>query len=104
MEVFTDYKERTIRLTNERREHLENNHPEMAEQLERVEETLENPDVIVTSRTDEAVELFYRWYGNTPVTKKAMCVVVKCLPGNCFIITAYYTDTVKRGNTLWRKN
>ena len=28
---------------------------------------------------------------------------VKTLPDDHFIITAYYTDTVKRGEVLWEK-
>jgi len=104
VEIFTDCQERSIRLTDERLGHLEKNHPEMAAQLLRIAETLEGPDVIVASRTDETVELFYRWYERTPVSEKAMCVVVKVASGNCFVITAYYTDTVKGGNILWQKN
>ena len=32
-----------------------------------------------------------------------LCAVVKALPDGPFIITAYYTDTVKRGAVLWEK-
>jgi len=33
MEIFKDYLERSVRLTDERLEHFENQHPEMAGQL-----------------------------------------------------------------------
>ena len=68
--------------------------------ISRLEETLVNPDTIVQSRTDETVELFYKYYPSTPVTMKFLCAVVKKLVDN-FVITAYYTDTIKRGETLW---
>jgi hypothetical protein len=64
---------------------------------------LSNPDIIVRSRTDSEVELFYRRYIITPVTEKYLCVVVKTLVGDIFIITAYFTDTIKRGEVLWEE-
>jgi len=103
MQVLTDIHNRSIRLTAERRQHLETAHPEMADQIARVAETLANPDTIVRSSTDVLVELFYKHYPSTPVTDKFLCTVVKALPDDHFIITAYYTDTVKRGEVLWEK-
>jgi hypothetical protein len=75
----------------------------MVDQVLRVAETLATPDTIVRSRTDARVELFYKHYPSTPVTDKFLCTVVKVLPEDLFIITAYYTDTVKRGAVLWEK-
>jgi len=103
MKIFTDVHNRNIRLTDERAAHILNDHPEMAEQLGRLKETLLFPDVIVQSRVDTSVELFYRLYSKTPVTQKYLCVVVKVIEGNFFIITAYYTDARKRGVILWLK-
>ncbi|MBM3224120.1 MAG: hypothetical protein FJZ47_09990 [Candidatus Tectomicrobia bacterium] len=103
MQRLTDVYNRSIRLTAERRQHLEIAHPEMTDQIARVMQTLANPDTIVRSRTDEMVELFYKHYPSTPVTNKFLCTVVKALPDDYFIITAYYTDTVKRGEVLWEK-
>jgi hypothetical protein len=103
MDILTVIYSRSIRLTVERRLHLETEHPEMADQLPRVAEALANPDLIVRSRTDETVELFYKHYPLTPVTEKFLCVVLKILPDDRFIITAYYTDTIKRGEILWEK-
>jgi hypothetical protein len=100
---FQDIRNRAIRLTDERRHHLESDHPEMAGQISRIAETLADPDQIVRSRTDATVELFYKWYASTPVTAKFLCVVVKALPYDPFMITAYHTDAVKRGEVLWQK-
>lgn len=82
---------------------MESNHPEMKGQVGRIGETLANPDKIVRSRTAPLVELFYRFYQSTPVTKKYLCVVVKSLESDHFIITAYFTDSVKQGELLWEK-
>ena len=100
MKWFGDIHNRQIRLTDERREHIEVDHPEMFGQIDRIRETLLNPDVIVRSRTDSEVELFYRYYDTTPVTEKYLCVVVN---DDIFIITAYFTDKIKRDETLWKR-
>jgi hypothetical protein len=100
---FQDIRNRSIRLTDERLHHLETNHPEMIGQIWRIAETLADPDRIIRSRTDSTVELFYRWYTSTAVTAKFLCVVVKALPDDPFMITAYHTDAVKRGEVLWEK-
>ena len=75
----------------------------MIEAMPHIAATLVNPDTIVRSRTDTTVELFYRHYPSTVVTSKFLCTVVKVLPDDNFIITAYYTDTIKRGERLWEK-
>jgi hypothetical protein len=103
MERFKDVHGRQVRFTGERREHIESDHPEMSGQLEKIENTLSSPDIIVKSRTDPQVELFYRNYRTTPVTEKYLCVAVKTLEDNLFIITAYFTDTIKGGEVLWGK-
>ena len=103
MQWFEDVYKRQIRLTDERQEHIESDHPEMSNQIAKVKGTLLNPDIIVRSKTDPEAELFYRHYSKTPVTKKYLCVVVKSSIEDLFIITAYFTDSIKRGEILWEK-
>jgi hypothetical protein len=45
--------------------------------------------------------LYYRYLATTLVGPKYLCVVVKVLPGDAFVITAYLTDNVKKGRVLW---
>jgi hypothetical protein len=59
---FRDVHNRPIRLIEAWQEHFETAHPEMVGQLEKIQETLLNPDQIVRSRTDPEVELFYCRY------------------------------------------
>ena len=103
MKWFKDIYNRRIRLTDERQEHIEADHPEMYGQIDKIQDTLLHPDIIVRSRTDLEVELFYQHYVTTPVTEKYLCVVVKVLVGDMFIITAYFTGTIKRGEVLWER-
>jgi hypothetical protein len=42
-------------------------------------------------------------YVQTRVGGKWLCVVVKYLPDDAFVITAYLTETIKAGETLWPK-
>jgi hypothetical protein len=55
------------------------------------------------SRADDNVRLFYEFYAQTRVGGKWLCVVVKYLPDDAFVITAYLTETIKAGETLWPK-
>lgn len=103
MKWFKDVFNRRIRLTDEREKHIEADHPEMFDQIDKIQDTLLSPDRIVKSRTDPDVELFYQHYNITPVTEKYLCVVVKVLVNDLFIITAYFTDTIKAGEILWRR-
>ena len=73
----------------------------MSGQIDKIKETLINPDRVIKSKTDSTVELFYHHYAETPVTEKYMTVVVKVLKNDLFIVTAYVTDTVKKGESLW---
>jgi len=103
MTVFTDYKNRYIRFTEERIMHMEKSHPEMLNQIEKIKETLSSPDCTIESKTDPNVELFYKFYTSTPVNAKYLCVVVKIKDDDIFIITAYFTVTIKKGILLWKK-
>jgi hypothetical protein len=104
MKWFKDIHNRQIRLSSERQDHIEVDHPEMSGQIDKIQDTLASPDVIVKSRIDPDVELFYQHYNTTPVTEKYLCVVVKVLASDLFIITAYFTDTIKKkGIILWKK-
>lgn len=99
MTQFIDDEGREIRLTDERQEHVEQR-PEMRDQLDRIEETLRNPDEVRQSDQDDAVHLYYRHYSTTPVTEKYCLVVVKIATESPFVITAFYTDRIKSGKQL----
>lgn len=103
MRWVKDLNDRTVRLSEERLEHFENDHPEMVGQVDKVAETLSQPETVVRSRTDSEAELFYRHYLMTPVGEKYMCVVAKVRVDDVFILTAYFTDTIKKGDVLWEK-
>jgi hypothetical protein len=98
--VLTDYQGRSIRLTMERRRHILE-HPEMLSLEPAIGRTLAHPDCVIQSLSDPAASLYHRYYQSTPVGGKHLCVVVKVLPDDAFVVTAYLTDSVKKGTTLW---
>jgi len=101
--LFKDINNRLIRLTDERKRHIEVDHPEMSGQIAKIGDTLLNPDIIVKSNVDPEVNLYYKFYPVTPVSEKYLCVVVKMRIDDIFIITAYFTNKVKRGEILWER-
>jgi hypothetical protein len=62
-----------------------------------VMETLRNPDEIRKSSIDHNVFLYYRKYD------RLYCVVARHIESDGFLITAYPTDKVKEGGTIWTK-
>jgi hypothetical protein len=74
--ILSDYSGRRIRLTQERKTHVLE-HPEMAGQLHRLEETLLAPELVVATLADAMVQVYHRYYAVTPVTSKYLLVVVK---------------------------
>ena len=73
-------------------------HPDLAEQLGLVKQALASPDEIRRSSRDANVLLFYaaghrRW----------VVAVARRANNEGFLITAYQTDAIKEGETIWHK-
>ena len=92
----------SVNLAKERMTHLLE-HPEIRGQEAKIGETLLEPEVVIQSQTDYTVRLFHRFYRRLRIGDKYLCVVVKYTRDDVFIITAYFTDKVKRGEVLWEK-
>lgn len=89
-----------MRLTDERWEHIRS-HPEMADYGSEIERVVVGPDLAVQSRTDPEAILNYRRKVASSFGDKWLCVVVKYLPGDAFVLTAYLTDRPKKGEQVW---
>ncbi len=100
MRIITDCFGTRIRLTDERLAHILE-HPEMVGMEVEIERVLERPALVRVSKTDRAVRLFYEYYVETTVDGKWLCVVVKYVPDDAFVVTAYLTDSPKEGETIW---
>ena len=72
-------------------------HPVMRGCEEEIRATLESPDQIHRSRTNETVFLFYR----VRRVGRWVCAVSKKTGTAGFLITAYPTDAIKEGEKIW---
>lgn len=102
MKIFEDIFRRKIRLTEERILHI-TTRTEMVEQEGKIEETLKNPDIVRHSIWDKDVHLYYKLYGKTPLGQKYLLVGIKISNGEGFVITAFFTDRIKNGEVLWKR-
>lgn len=94
---------KTIKLDEDRWKHVLE-HPEMKNQIHRIKETLVAPDEIRESVHTPSIWMFYKLYPHSPVSEKYMLVIVEVSDGEGFIVTAFFTDKVKKGGLLWKKN
>jgi hypothetical protein len=100
--TLRDFHGLEIRLTDERLAHILE-HPEMIGMEAAIEETLKNPVQLVESLSDPHSRMYYRHYTGTKVGDKHLCVVVKVTDTDAFVLTAYLTNKMKQGKTLWAK-
>lgn len=73
----------------------------MRDLREEIIRTLQAPAEVRISRSDANVRLFYDFYSRRTVGDKWLCVVVKYLAADAFVITAYLTDKMKTGESIW---
>ena len=100
MKTLTDCFGRNVRLTDERLAHILER-AEMKGMTAEIERVLRQPQLVRRSRSDTAVRLFYEFYARTIVGGKWLCVVVKYVENDAFVVTAYLTDKPKAGEDLW---
>lgn len=100
MRILRDFQGFEVRLIEERIEHILE-HPKMTDREAAIEEALVSPEQVLESLFDAEVRPYYRFYRVTAVGDKYLCEVVKMSQGDAFVLTAYLTDSVKRGWRLW---
>lgn len=87
-----------IRLTEERWNHVRTRHPEMADQQDRILETVAEPEMVQEGDAGELLAI--RHYKRTPLTEKYLVVPYRELSGDDgFILTAYLASRP----ASWRK-
>ncbi len=98
---FVDYHGRHIRLTDAQRSHISFFHPETLIDITKIEATLHEPDLLAQGATKDTL-IYYKFFPETIVTGKFLAIVVKQLDDEGFIVTAYFTDRIKR-EAIWRR-
>ena len=102
MKIFHDFEGRSVRLTEERLNHILE-HPEMEGMFEAIKQTIVSPQRVIQSLSDSEAHLYYRFYVGTRVGDKYLCVVIKIQLEEAFVLTAYLTDSIKKGELIWPK-
>jgi len=74
-------------------------HPVLRGREQEIANVLSDPDEVRRSRRDLDVYLFYR--GSGP---RWLCSVARREDGSAFLITAYPTDTIKVGESIWTRS
>lgn len=93
---------RTIRFPNTQKFHIAYFHPEVLADESKIELTVSEPELVARGATEDT-RVCYRFFTDTTVTAKYLAVIMKLLDGEGFIVTAYFTDKVKRGKIVWRR-
>lgn len=73
-------------------------HPPMRGREQDVKTALQDADEVRVSKVDANIFLYYK-----KMAKRFVCVVVRHLNGEGFIISAYPTDAIKEGEVKWKK-
>ena len=73
-------------------------HPIIRRYEAEVKETIHYPDEVRRSKKDSSVFLYYKKHENIFI-----CVLIRHLNEEGFIITAYIADKMKRGDVIWQK-
>jgi hypothetical protein len=94
-----------IRITEKQWAHVTENHDYMSGNLDKILETLADPERIVEGEQGEVLAL--REYESTNITHKTAVVVYRDEPAG-FLITAFFTskpDKIeKKGRVLWSQS
>ena len=85
-----------IRVTKRHWDSIIKKHESIVGLESNVKETLRTPHYIRVSKEDHQVFLYY-----APRGKYFLCVVCRHLNGDGFIITAYLSDRIKKGETVY---
>ncbi len=96
--TYQDFRGRTVRLPTERLAHIYEAHEYMVGLEWTIHQTLEAPEAVRLSTGDPGnVSLYYRRFGGPVIKGRYVCVVVKVQGDDAFILTAYITGNIKRG-------
>jgi len=96
-----------VELTAERERHIAERHPDLLpEHRDQLAETLAAPDLVRRSARFGNARLFSRWYTDLKRGKHVVVVVVSeaKTSNRHWVITAYLTKTLAKGEVEWKRN
>ena len=104
METFQcPYLGGAVELTDERERHIRADHPELPpDAANYIAGALASPDLVMRKFRDDGTVHFYRWYYDR--NKYMVVVVVVNAVPRVWIVTAYFSNRVRRGEILWQRS
>ena len=83
-----------VRLTQVQWKHITTRHRELRRQRARIRRTLQDPDFVLYSHSDDNYQ-YYKFFPKTPVTEKHLLVVVRHLNDEGFVLTAFFLRKIR---------
>ncbi len=102
MKILKDYKNKDVRLPDERIRHFASRLARN-EMFDLLEESLSDPDFIIQSKSDPQAVINYKFHRGTKGDDKYLCVVVKYDGSDAYVLTAYPSDQIKKGELIWER-
>lgn len=84
---------RKIRLTKKQWSHITKKHSDLSGKEEQIKRILKKPDLVLLHKFDENMGNYYKY---NKKEKVYLLIVVKYLNGEGFIVTAFYTQQIKK--------
>jgi hypothetical protein len=91
---ITDKSGRKIHLSKERWTHIRKKHPEI-ETYEIIKEGIGKFDKITSHDFDSSVHYYCKFYKHKKPSKRYLCVAIKYLNGEGYVITAYFDNKIR---------
>ena len=92
-----------VELAEERMRQIRTEHSELPPDLPNyIAGALASPDLIMRKRREDGAIHFYRWYYD--LNKYMVVIVVNNSGPRAWIVTAYISDRVRSGETLWQRS
>ena len=85
---------RKIHLSKKQWTHIRKKHPEV-EDIETIKQTIEKYDKITNYGFDSSVHYYYKFFKHKQPPNQYLCIAIKYLNGEAYIITEYYTKNIK---------
>ncbi|HJX50182.1 MAG TPA: hypothetical protein VJ438_01835 [Candidatus Nanoarchaeia archaeon] len=91
---ITDKSGRKIHLSKKQWAHIRKKHPEI-EDFEMLKEGIEKFDKVTNYGYDPSVHYFYKHFKHKQPPNRHLCIAIKYLNGEGYIITAYFDKNIK---------
>jgi len=95
-----------VELSDERERHIAETHPELLpDHMDRIGDTLADPDHVRLSKHFGNARLFAKWYDDLRGKHLVVVVVSEAQPkSRNWIVTAYVTRKIAEGDEEWKRN